>query len=216
MNGYVAITILILSRALFLIVKNMMMRRYWSDVDSAEHINSFESELLRDSMKRVQQIAFGIGLLCVLAFCWTWWTDRTGLLEDSVAIAAFADSSDGIGGYEGGRDTGYCYGPWGGREDSSPCVVIVSDPRVIERPGNNGDNWCFLINYLVETNKIDTGVPWNERTLEAENQQVSVCGKLTRTNLDGNGTKHDYRSWTYTSEELVQDKIRDKHNYGPF
>ena len=210
MSGYVALVIIFLCIVIYNEASNAERPSIIGSLDE-----SYESKKIRGALSASSRFSIAIGLVCVLAFGWTWWTDRHGLPEDSVAVAAFVRSPDGIGSYDSGTDTGYCYGLWGGRENSSPCVVLVSDPRVIERPGDDGDDWCFIVNYLVETNKVDSGVPWNERTLEAENQQVSVCGKLTLSDLNGNGTKHDYRSWDYTSDELVQDKIRDKHNFGP-
>lgn len=208
MSGYVALVIIFLC---FLIYNEASTAARPSIIRSLD--DSYESGKIRLALSTASQFPIAIGLVCGLAFGWTWWTDRHGLPEDSVAVAAFVDSPDGIGSYENGRDPGYCYGPWGGRENSSPCVVIVSDPRVIERPGEDRDDWCFAVTYLVETSKIDTGIPWDERTLEATNQFVSVCGQLTLSGLNGNGTKHDYRSWDYSSTELIQDKIEEIHGF---
>ena len=208
MNGYVALVIIFLC---FVIYNEASTAERPSVIGSLDE--SYESKKIRSALSSASKFPLAIGLVCVLAFSWTWWTDRHGLPEDSVAVAAFVDSPDGIGSHQNGRDPGYCYGPGGGIENSSPCVVLVSEPRVIERPTKDDDEWCFEVFYLVETNKIDIGTPWSERTLDATEQSVSVCGKLSLTGLNGNGTKHDPLSWDYSSTELVQDKIESKHGF---
>jgi hypothetical protein len=208
MSGYVALVIIFFA---FMI---------WNETKTAERPSiigslddSYESKKIRGALSSASTFASVIGIVCALAFGWKWWSDRHGLPENAVAVAAFIESPDGIGSVEGGRDPGYCYGPWGGIENSSPCVVLVSNPSVIERPDDENSKWCFEVTYLVETNKIDMGTPWDERTLDATNQYVSVCGELTLSGLNGNGTKHDYRSWEYKSTELVQDKIEEIHGF---
>ena len=197
MNGYLVILIVILSFS----ICNLVLDAEQSAIIRSAH--EHESNNLLSKLRSVKQTAISMGLVCILAFSWTWWIDRNGTPDDSVAIAAFVDSSDGIGSIEGGKDEGYCYGSGGGRENSSPCVLIVSYPRVVERPDEGTDNWCFEVTYLVETNKIDTGIPWVERTLEAEKQYVVVCGTLTSGRV----------AVTYSSKELVQEKIKAKHRF---
>ncbi len=193
MGGYLVILIVILSLSVY----NLVDQAERSVVIRYEH--TYQTNQLLSKLRLARQTAISIGIVCIVATSWNWWNEKHGMPEDSVAVAAFIDSSDGIGSIEGGTDNGYCYGPFGGREDSSPCVVLLSQPRVAERPDEDSENWCFEVTYLVETNKVDTGIPWAERTLEAEYQYVSVCGKLE--GLD------------YYSDELVQEKIKQKHGF---
>lgn len=206
MSGYATIVLVLI--ALFIRVNLDDLKNYMNFSDT-------NNPYRNDFFTRFKIINRGLTLIsfvAVLSFGLTWWTDRNGLPTDEIAVKAFTASSDGLSVSDGTAE-GYCYGPGGGIESSAPCVLIVSAPRVIERPDSESDQWCFFLNYLIETDSVDRGIDWSDRTLRTDLKEVSVCGRLELSDLNGNGTKYDYRSWQYISEDRISTAIRNDNNY---